>query len=693
MTELNLHLKTLNVIGTKSLGTPVGANNPQGSEASSAQNADLGQWYEQAQEYYSAVISGQEAKPANQDWEEFMSEMDWTQKRLGIVSQENGGLNSASPVGMGGAEPPIPQGASLGTMSNLVWTDASANLSFNGDARTQDIWSNDVNINVSSLSTYVTSEKTEDTRALPPEQVLKVTVTDKATGKFSVYFIHNYDDAHVVVNTPTGKIDQDSTGGLVQAGTYSPDATAEAGQSQATPFDKNKSNATTRIWDENKVGEPVQYVVTDGKELDKIYADTVNIVMPNRSDTAYVTKTGDHSYTIQILDENKKVVRTIKVEQAEHLNFDRAYAGNVFYQVKLQPVAQPMGKNSNSYEEMEIPQPNVYTAWNDPNCPVDPQVTVGGKAGGAIASDGTDPSNTSDPDTSNDTQLPANKKKSDAWYYDGNDLTDVSVTPTFDHDNDFVDIPGTFTLTPTDDQTVKITKDPSTKDYIITVESDGKKVTYHVNHHLTAIDLKINESKIKFVDANGNEDPNSSLLFDDKILIKDNSISQSNEARDSLQNDFQDVDKIKSGIKISGLSYDQSNDVWKGDIDWACKAAKDIATGMDDGASWDALKQDFSSIGIGQDNWNTAIRAQMLMGVLRSLFNGPSRDKKIKLILGQIFSSNPDLQKKWTDALAKSGNTATPVKSDMSGDWWSDSKDDTYQSTIDFITSIQAEAN
>lgn len=655
---------------------------------SSGANSELAAWDEKARAYYNSVMSGETERPSEGQWKEFLNEMQWTEGKLWGSRGSEGENSDPRPVGDETQDLPIPEGAVKGALNNnVVWGKAKANIDFNGDSRTQDILSKDVTLNISSLSATVYTEKTRDTRLQPPTDVLKIIVQDQFTGQLSVYFVHDYKDAHITINTPTGTINQDTTGGLVTVGTYNPESVSEEDSFQRTPFNKAKSNASTRIWDQD---DTVQYVATEGKETDRIYADTVNIVMPDRSHQAYVTKTGDHSYSIQIRDENGKVVRRISTEQTAHLNIDRSYAGNVFFRDYSH-----MGQNHMDGQMMLNPNGNSddgFRAWDNPDHAADVQLTVGGKADSSTTT-GSDTTNPTD--TSKDTQLPADKKTGDTWHYDGNDLEDVDVTPTFDHKDNIVEIPGTFTLTPTDDQTVTVEKDPSTKHYIITVSAPGKTpVTYDVDPSLTKIDLKIQESKVKFIkhDGNGKEIPDDALLFDGKIQIKGKPISESNKAQGSLQHTLVGIDEIKKNIKVSGFSYDHFDQNWKADVDWASQAAKDIAAGLEDG-NWDALNHDFAALGIGQDNMNCAFRAQMLMGFLRSAFAGPSRDKKIKMVLAQVFSANkdPDLRGMWTDALAKSGNTLTPVKSDFSGDWTLDPKDDTYESTIKFVNSINTD--
>ena len=55
---------------------------------------------------------------------------------------------------------------------------------------------------VPSPAARISTEITTDTRTRPPEKVLKIVVTDPATGAQAVYFIHDYGNASIDVQTP-----------------------------------------------------------------------------------------------------------------------------------------------------------------------------------------------------------------------------------------------------------------------------------------------------------------------------------------------------------------------------------------------------------------------------------------------------------------------------------------------------------
>jgi len=220
---------------------------------SGASNPDLVSWYEQAYEYYNAVISGQEAQPDPSAWQSFMDQMQWAANQLGYSAPQQAWDPMASsgdpstgsdPFGGSSDSPPSTNefGGNMGTMGNYTYTDATASVGFTPGA-TNDIWSNDVTIPIPSLAAKVTSEITTDTRLSPPEQVLKVIVSDSATNTQAVYFVHDYQDATVSVQTPSQTQLTDSTGGLVQWSTYTDPTTAGDAAANAVTDRTPETNA------------------------------------------------------------------------------------------------------------------------------------------------------------------------------------------------------------------------------------------------------------------------------------------------------------------------------------------------------------------------------------------------------------------------------------------------------------------
>jgi hypothetical protein len=164
---------------------------------------DLAAWYEQAYAYYNAVESGVEPRPGDAEWNQFLNQMQWAYQQL---------------KGSGGSWA-NPYGGTSGPQGNMVYNDKKVRIGFTGEG-VHDIWSNDFTLDVALSSAKVTVEKTLDTRFSPPEDVIKITVKDPATGKERVYFVHGFDSMESVkINTPNAKNVTDPTR-LVKVGKF-----------------------------------------------------------------------------------------------------------------------------------------------------------------------------------------------------------------------------------------------------------------------------------------------------------------------------------------------------------------------------------------------------------------------------------------------------------------------------------------
>jgi hypothetical protein len=162
--------------------------------------------------------------------------LDWTVEQLGI-----GGNGEMFPeAGSAEASPglaPDPFGGLSGTMGSYVHTGEEARFGFTGNA-VRDVWSNEVEIDVAPLSAVVTAELTMDTRYQPSEVVIKITVTDPATGTEAVYFLHDYADAEIKINVPEASQVTDNTGGQVSIGKFRNNDGAETEGKPSTPPDE-----------------------------------------------------------------------------------------------------------------------------------------------------------------------------------------------------------------------------------------------------------------------------------------------------------------------------------------------------------------------------------------------------------------------------------------------------------------------
>lgn len=152
-------------------------------------STELAAWYEQAYAYYNAVESGVEPRPDAAEWNQFLNQMQWAYQQLN---------------GSGGSWAD-PFGGTAGTQGNKVYNDEKVRIGFTGEG-VHDIWSKDFTLDVATASAKVTVEKTQDTRFKPPGNVIKITVNDPATGKESVYFVHDFDRMESIkINTPNAK--------------------------------------------------------------------------------------------------------------------------------------------------------------------------------------------------------------------------------------------------------------------------------------------------------------------------------------------------------------------------------------------------------------------------------------------------------------------------------------------------------
>ncbi len=161
-------------------------------------NSELASWYEQAYEYYNAVLSGAEPHPGPASWNQFLQYMDWAVQQLGMSGSNWGEGIDSQVQPRGPVQQPLPTGAIAGSNGNIVYDQMDANIQHTQENRPIDLYSNNIVINSGSMMTTFTSEVTTDTRLQPPDQVLKITASDG-----TVYFVHDYQDAKIKIRTPT----------------------------------------------------------------------------------------------------------------------------------------------------------------------------------------------------------------------------------------------------------------------------------------------------------------------------------------------------------------------------------------------------------------------------------------------------------------------------------------------------------
>lgn len=289
-----------------------------------AENAELVAWYEEATAYYNAVISGLEAKPDPAAWQGFVEQMEWAAGQLGY-----GAPQAWDPMAAGqGSAPAVetaadPFGGEPGAMDNLVYTQETTKIGFIGEERPMDIWSTDITLDVASTSVDVTVEETQDSRFQPPETVLKVVMTDQATGKTSIYFLHDPEEIESLkINTPGAKHVNDLSG-RVEVGEFVEGATAKGG---GIP-EGAQIDGDTATYD-GVAGQTANFEPPFGGIANHIVYSHANISVKN-SDEVLVERLSDGGYRVTVTDlDGEKTVFT--VPEGFYLNIN-AHAANVTF--------------------------------------------------------------------------------------------------------------------------------------------------------------------------------------------------------------------------------------------------------------------------------------------------------------------------------------------------------------------------
>lgn len=304
-------------LNTKFLGTSTKSLGNQGTQPS----AELVSWYEQAYAYYNAVMAGDPntPRPSAEAWQSFLDQMQWAAGQLGYQSA---GQSWNPEVGMAGAQGSLgqgaPEGAILGTMDNVVWNQPKAHIVAQNDPRAQDIWSNEVTLDVPSLSAQVTSEITTDTRLSPPETVLKIVVKDPATGMESCYFVHDYEDAHIELRTPEQKQIQDATGGLVSWKQYEASTPTDGARPDASIEGVEQGDGTI-VYEPEYSGETVDFWANPGaNQVHVVYANANISVKP--SDEVTVQEMADDGSITVIVKHNDGSTDTYRIEKGYSVN-------------------------------------------------------------------------------------------------------------------------------------------------------------------------------------------------------------------------------------------------------------------------------------------------------------------------------------------------------------------------------------
>ncbi|MDL1872474.1 hypothetical protein FBR05_09720 [Deltaproteobacteria bacterium PRO3] len=287
---------------SKALGTHSPATKSLGQ--GSAANSELAAWYEQAYAYYNAVMAGDPntPKPDAQAWSAFLAQMQWAAGQLNLGTWDPG-ISQAPNGGVGVNQVQSNQfGGMTGTMDNWVYTDEKNSVGFTGDG-THDLWGNDVTINVAPTSADVTVETTTDTRFQPAETVVKITVTDPATGTQAVYFVHDYDPANgdkIKINTPNSdqQVVNNTGDPNITTGKFTGGAEGAGGKPDASIEGVVQEDGTI-LYEPEFAGGTIDFWANPGEsQTHVVYSDANISVKP--SDEVVVTQKPDGTIEVAV---------------------------------------------------------------------------------------------------------------------------------------------------------------------------------------------------------------------------------------------------------------------------------------------------------------------------------------------------------------------------------------------------------
>lgn len=489
-----------NHLSSKAYGKEDISSKPLSSDPS------LAQWYEENIQYWRDVQGGK-IQVSQQEFQELEQWFAYAEQHLGVRSSSWGNDSSSGPGNF------VPKGAEQGPTGNSNITDPK-NSEFTADGSTSvvDAWV-DFTVDIPPPCTG-TAETTLDNRNNPPEQVTKIIVTNpsvrdaKGNPAQTVIFVH---DACKVTANVSSKGDGTSRfvdhSGTVTLGQYTGQADG-AGSPQGDQPDTVDSKNNTRTW---KTKDSVDYDVSEGKETDRIYANSLNLTPPDRTYTVWVEKTGEHAYHIQIEDAQGNTVRTIEASQIHQLNLN-VDADNLYFKDSSKnaknPAPQKSGSNQNVVDN-EIYAPALtsndgFKTWSDKSHDPDKNITVESGAEEGSTPAGNDPNPQPDSISQDGKTAQYNKSASQdlTAFYDGEYSNNhISSGPggTVDlHGASFadkVDITnnnnGTYTIvfTSGDDASKKITYTVDGPPDKITINDvNAGHVTYNGQPYATGVD-------------------------------------------------------------------------------------------------------------------------------------------------------------------------------------------------------------
>jgi hypothetical protein len=387
---------------------------------------------------------------------------------------------------LGNASASDPFGAQAGSMGNLVFTDEKVRVGFIGEKRPYDVWASDFTLDVSSTAASVMVEKTTDTRFQPPEEVVKITVKDKATGMESVYFLHDVGpNTKIKINTPGGQKVTDPAA-LATVGEYKkPSAASDVSESSHPVETLDNGNLLV----EAPLNEVIE-LTSAGNGEDQVWEIYGNYNLSVRpSDIVVVTRTGKNpdTYTIEVTHrQGDKDTYLIQAGSEGNLNaipekvsFVDATASTGTRNVHGVDVVNVNDLTLSDGSESSDPEVKVPDGWEN--------LTLNGGS-----------SETAPEDLKGDqpTSMEDGKR-----VYDGEDFN-ISPIPSGENEETRVDASGTVTITPNSNSEY-FTLSFENGQFVLKVYADSArselKETIRIDATLVKkLDLNIDPSRVKF---------------------------------------------------------------------------------------------------------------------------------------------------------------------------------------------------
>jgi hypothetical protein len=196
------------------------------------------------------------------------------------------------------------------------------------DSRQQDFFQSDVTIQSPYHGAVAKAELVNDDSVAAPAKMLKVSFT-MSDGSTKVVCVHNVTDKTKIQLQSSDQsnihLDASLTSSALASQVTVEDLTDDSNTTvdQGTPPDpKTKNN-----WTKNR---SVDLTATEGKDTFIVKSHDLNLSLLDYSQNAYITKTAENHYTIEIRDDDGKIIRRIEAE-TKQINLLNTDSDKVFY--------------------------------------------------------------------------------------------------------------------------------------------------------------------------------------------------------------------------------------------------------------------------------------------------------------------------------------------------------------------------